>query len=689
MSKKKGKRLSRPARLIAAAGMLLFAVIASAGLLWAAIAYFGLRPFVSVEYGTGLPDPSVFGERAVSYADAPSKPPLGTSRIRIRLKDGGERTVFLTAKDTTAPTATGLERTISTKTVLAPTDLIENLTDADKVWVEWAEEPPFGTVGDYPVTVLLEDISGNRAKVDAWLHIRVTNGGVTVEAGDEAPAARDFLMDDYTVSAIDGLDETALHTPGTHTVWFTIDGQDYPGTLNVTDTRAPEAETQTLFVAPGTPVAPEDFLMAVRDGSAVTATFLNEPDPDDRAFQHIGIRLTDLAGNTTDVTAGLLFTEVQPVTVEARNTPLTVADCLPGREADAVLTQTFVPDRVGTYSLFVLVNGEQELAIVHVVDSTAPALAVRDRTLYLHHPVSVGELVDSVTDVSETTLSVSEIDWNRAGAQEVTVTAEDAYGNRSEATFTLTLVSDGEPPVLYGVRDRIQYVGEPVAYLAEVFAVDALDGPVEVTVDASRVHSNDTGFYPVTYTATDSDGNTATATCRFTFVRTAVSAEELHALAAEVVDAVTTPQMTRTEKLAALYDYVYSHVRYNGVSDKNDWRKEAANGIRLGLGDCFTFYATLRALLDETDIQYMSVTRKGGASRHFWLLVNVGTGWYHLDANNNAFANWRCFMWTNEQCAYPPGFWNFEQSVYPAVATEPFSAEAVIAMEKDGTLFGQ
>ena len=82
------------------------------------------------------------------------------------------------------------------------------------------------------------------------------------------------------------------------------------------------------------------------------------------------------------------------------------------------------------------------------------------------------------------------------------------------------------------------------------------------------------------------------------------------------------------------------------------------------------------------DIEYMSVTRKGGATRHFWLLVNVGTGWYHLDANHNATAHWECFMWTNAQCASPAGFWTFDQSLYPAVATEPFVASAVIAAEK-------
>ena len=137
-----------------------------------------------------------------------------------------------------------------------------------------------------------------------------------------------------------------------------------------------------------------------------------------------------------------------------------------------------------------------------------------------------------------------------------------------------------------------------------------------------------------------------------------------------------------TQKLVAVYDYVYDHVRYTGYSNKNDWRKEAMRGFTKGTGDCFTFYATLRALLDEIEVPYMSVTRKGGYTRHFWVIVNVGTGWYHLDANHNHTAHWRCFMWTNKQCSSPAGFWNYERSVFPDIATEPFDVNAVIAAEK-------
>ena len=82
----------------------------------------------------------------------------------------------------------------------------------------------------------------------------------------------------------------------------------------------------------------------------------------------------------------------------------------------------------------------------------------------------------------------------------------------------------------------------------------------------------------------------------------------------------------------------------------------------------------------------MSVTRKGGATRHFWLIVNVGTGWYHLDANHSRAVSYRCFMWTNQQCKILPPFWRFEESIYPEIATELFNTEEVIQKELNGEL---
>ena len=90
-------------------------------------------------------------------------------------------------------------------------------------------------------------------------------------------------------------------------------------------------------------------------------------------------------------------------------------------------------------------------------------------------------------------------------------------------------------------------------------------------------------------------------------------------------------------------------------------------------------------LLDELGVEYMSVTRLGGRSRHYWTIVNIGTGWYHFDAIN--YYKWnRCFMWTDAQCAINEDFWRYDSSLYPELATERFDYETVVQAEKAGLL---
>ena len=133
------------------------------------------------------------------------------------------------------------------------------------------------------------------------------------------------------------------------------------------------------------------------------------------------------------------------------------------------------------------------------------------------------------------------------------------------------------------------------------------------------------------YSTVDLSGNRASAECTFRLVKSTVTEEEVKALAQDVLRGLVTDDMVAAEKLRAVFNYVRGHVHYVGNSDKSDWRKEAARGFKTGKGDCFTFYSVTRALLDELEIDYMSVTRKGGRTRHYWVIVNIGTGWYHFD----------------------------------------------------------
>ena len=93
-----------------------------------------------------------------------------------------------------------------------------------------------------------------------------------------------------------------------------------------------------------------------------------------------------------------------------------------------------------------------------------------------------------------------------------------------------------------------------------------------------------------------------------------------------------------------------------------------------------------RALLEKLEIPYMSVTRLNGSTRHYWMIVNIGTGWYHFDTMTNSTHPQKCFMWTNQQLSILPHFWRYAKDNYPPIATEFFNYKAVVQMERDGLL---
>ena len=202
----------------------------------------------------------------------------------------------------------------------------------------------------------------------------------------------------------------------------------------------------------------------------------------------------------------------------------------------------------------------------------------------------------------------------------------------------------------------------------------------------SQVILSRKGKYTVTYSATDQSGNTASKSCTYTLVEPAVTEEQVHEMAQAVLSQILTPDMVAAEKLKAVFEYVRARVHYTGTSNKTDWRREAIRGNQEGRGDCFTVYSLTRSLLDELQVPYMSVTRRGGATRHYWLIVNIGTGWYHFDPLISPIHKHKCFMWTNQQCKVKPYFWRFYEDNFPPIATELFDYDAVVQAEREGKL---
>ncbi|WP_340104315.1 immunoglobulin-like domain-containing protein [Rhodohalobacter sp. 8-1] len=97
------------------------------------------------------------------------------------------------------------------------------------------------------------------------------------------------------------------------------------------------------------------------------------------------------------------------------------------------------------------------------------------------------------------------------GTHTIMLTVTDPFGETSSDDVIVT-VEDTTPPEIILAGDDPATVECGTAYAdAGATAVDLVDGPVTVALDASAVDTDTPGTYTVTYEATDAAGNTATA----------------------------------------------------------------------------------------------------------------------------------------------------------------------------------
>lgn len=171
---------------------------------------------------------------------------------------------------------------------------------------------------------------------------------------------------------------------------------------------------------------------------------------------------------------------------------------------------------------------------------------------------------------------------------------------------------------------------------------------------------------------------------------------ELDELAKGILDQIISPDMTRYQQAKAIYDYVDGSIKYSANPDKSSWVNGAKEGLGLRQGDCFTYYASSRALLTYLGIENEMVCREGGRGPHWWNLVNCGEGWYHFDATPRyeKMPDFDSFMFTDEQAAdYTynvayyrgyPAYYKFDAEGLPERATE-FSDE-LMAVKNAGNV---
>lgn len=298
----------------------------------------------------------------------------------------------------------------------------------------------------------------------------------------------------------------------------------------------------------------------------------------------------------------------------------------------------------------------------------------------------VGELPEGNTVRLAEKYNVSSL-----GTYSIPLILTDGKGREFTYSANLTLVDDNTPPTVNGLRDLVAYIGGGISYLSGVSATDECDAGVTLTVDTSAVNLKAVGVYDVIYRATDAAGNVTEIRRTVSVYEEEITEDMLNALLDPILDRIISDSMTTKQKLRAIYDYVYENVAYVSTSDKSSWVRAAYNGLKNRNGDCFTYFALSKAMMERLGIENMDVERLPELAimvneRHYWNLVNIGTKeapqWYHFDAChlNDIGRPWG-FLMTDEQLinysetrenknGISGYFYYYDTTKYPPRATE-------------------
>ena len=189
-------------------------------------------------------------------------------------------------------------------------------------------------------------------------------------------------------------------------------------------------------------------------------------------------------------------------------------------------------------------------------------------------------------------------------------------------------------PQFYGVEDLKLTKFANTNFAEGVQAVDREDGTVEFTYDASRVDLTDAGIYYVIYTASDSEGNTATYRRKVAIIQDSSDTMAL-------VQSIAADLEGSAEEIR---DYVRSSIGYS-----SDWGGD--NPVWYGLqnktGNCYVHAMVLDALLREKGYktQLIWCTDK----THYWNLVYLEDGWHHIDSTPSAHTHSKYSLMSDQQ----------------------------------------
>lgn len=277
-------------------------------------------------------------------------------------------------------------------------------------------------------------------------------------------------------------------------------------------------------------------------------------------------------------------------------------------------------------------NGTAFEVIANIVDTTPPTAVMMPVVLPMGQQPKADDFVREIFDASP----ISEVAFVTPpymftpGEQKIQIFISDIFGNYAIYDAYLYILPGTVPPVITGVYDLSVQVGSSIMFRRGVEAKDAFDRNITFNVDDSELDLGEPGVYQVRYIATCSSGLTTTVYAYVTVLN--VDVEWVRYTVDNFVANITNPNMTQVQKARAIFNWVNANVSFVATINHRNIYEGAYQALRHRRGDCYTFQAVTQMMLTSAGIPNYVVSRVGGTTSHYWLIINPDDlGWHHLD----------------------------------------------------------
>ena len=360
--------------------------------------------------------------------------------------------------------------------------------------VSLTADPDYETKNSYSFTVTASDAAGNTSDP--------TTVTFSINDLDDAPVI---------TSATEGID--IEENSGAGQIVYTITATDIDGDILTYAIDGDHSSLLSLDSSTGVVILTADpdyeikstysFTVTASDGSntssATTVTF-SITDVDDTIPE-----ITLVGANPQSIELGIAYSELGATATDNIDGDITGAIVIDASAVDV----NAVGDYTVTYNVQDAAENEavEVTRTVTIIDTTLPVLTVLG-----DNPATV-EMGDSYTDAGATSdggeevTTIGTVTTTTVGEYTLTYTATDAVGNIGTATRTVNVV-DTTAPIITVIGENPTYIEKEAIYTD---AGATSDGIEEVS-SSVLVNTNIVGSYTVNYSATDTSGNTGTAT---------------------------------------------------------------------------------------------------------------------------------------------------------------------------------